>query len=217
MTYKTDTSQHSLFTSTLDVFWRYTKHRKLMSAPSSLLRSAPHNVPKVPFPSITPNYRVRQSSPITVTRTSRNLATVNPGQKVLADVWFTGLAPRQNIPNPPGSDPQKPPDERTVKLGKSKHTLHHPIHALLICKPSSPHTPRTTPNPPSIAPPPGNPLAANNPPSLPLNTSSPPHRLRSSRLLRRSLDFTHSMGPHAPHWERKTRDPLRANGQILFA
>jgi hypothetical protein len=186
-----------------------------MSAPSSLLRSAPHSVPKVALPSIAPCYRVRQPAACPVTRTSRTLATVNPGQKALPDVWFTGSTPRHNIPNPPGSDPQKPPDERTVKLGKSKHTPHFPTTPANITK-STPNPPGTTPNPPTIPPTARYPLSTNNPPPLPLNPPSPPHRLRPRRILRRSLDLSYCMGSRAARGERKARDPLRAHGQVLL-
>ena len=178
-----------------------------MSAPSSLLRSAPHNPPKVPLPSITPSYRVRQPAASLVTRASRTLATVNPGQKVLPDVWFTGSTPRHNIPNPPSSDPQKPPDERTVKLGKSKHTPHLVTTAANITK-STPNPPGTTSNPPPIPPTTRYPLSTNNPPPLPLNPPSPPHRLRPRRLFRRSLDLSYRMGSRTNRGECKARDSL---------
>ena len=178
-----------------------------MSAPSCLLRPALHNAHKVPLPPITPSYRVRQPAASPVTRTLRTLATVNTGQKVLTDVWFTGSIPRRNILNPPSSDPQKPPDERTVKLGKSKHTPHLPATPANITK-STPNPPRTTPNSPPIPPTTRYPLSTNNPPPLPLNPSSPPHCLRSCRLLRRSLDLSYRMGSRANRGERKARDPL---------
>ncbi|TVY29797.1 hypothetical protein LHYA1_G002020 [Lachnellula hyalina] len=86
-----------------------------MSTSPSLLRSARHNVRRLPFTassSVAPKYLVKTNS--------RCLATVNPGPRALPEISFTGSFPRY-APTP--SDPKKPSDERTVKLGKTKLAL----------------------------------------------------------------------------------------------
>jgi hypothetical protein len=173
-----------------------------MSAPSSLLRSAPHNVPKLPLPSLTPSYCMRQPPQSSVTRTSRSLATVNPGQKSIPDVWFTGSTPRSDISNLSSNDSRKPPDERTVKLGKSK-SASHSTSTPTDEQNSTENSTRTTPNAPSIAPSTRNHLSANKPSPLPLNPPAPPCRHWPRSLLRRSLDLAHSMGSRAPGRQRQ--------------
>ncbi|KAH8593357.1 hypothetical protein B0O99DRAFT_627899 [Bisporella sp. PMI_857] len=99
-----------------------------MSSSSRLTRPLPHNVSRLSF--ITP---VRQSSHclrLPVTTTSRCFATIDSGSKVLPDVWFTGSAPELSIPNPDG-DGKKPPNERTVKLGKTLRILQERLPTLL--------------------------------------------------------------------------------------
>jgi hypothetical protein len=92
-----------------------------MSAPLGLLRSASHRARKIPSPTVPsltrypPSYVVRQSS--------ISLATVNHDERVLPEVGFTGSTCRPSISNPGADDPHKKPDERTLKLGKSKSSL----------------------------------------------------------------------------------------------
>ncbi|PVH77858.1 hypothetical protein DL98DRAFT_517173 [Cadophora sp. DSE1049] len=98
-----------------------------MSRPCNLLRSAPQ---ATKIPPLTASCRsLRAAHPATVT--SRCLATVEQGQKVLLDVWFTGSVPRRSLParNDP-SEPRKP-DERTVKLGKTLRILQERLPTLL--------------------------------------------------------------------------------------
>lgn len=87
-----------------------------------ILRRAPHHVPKL-SPSTLSCRPVRAIAPQQhpANRIARALATVRPDPRVLPDVWFTGSVPRRNTqpPLPPSAEPHKP-DERTVKLGKSK-------------------------------------------------------------------------------------------------
>lgn len=56
--------------------------------------------------------------------TSRSLAQVR--DETFSDVWFTPaaplLSPADELLGPGGSGNRKPPDERTVKLGKSMYT-----------------------------------------------------------------------------------------------
>lgn len=109
----------TLYLFPLDVFCRHSQAPRLMSRPCKLLRSAPQ---ATKTSALTLSCRsLRAAYPATVT--SRCLATVEQGQKVLPDVWFTGSIPRHSPPvrNDP-SEPHKP-DERTLKLGKSKFRI----------------------------------------------------------------------------------------------
>ena len=102
----------------------------LMSASSvNLIRSAPRNVSK--FPSTVRSSRPSLCPKTSVTASPRWLATANPGPRVLPDIWFTGSAPRPSMPDSSGQDQRKPPDERTVKLGKSMHTNFSALNTLL--------------------------------------------------------------------------------------
>ena len=183
-----------------------------MSAPPSLLRSAPHTVHK--FPSLTATYRTRHVVPYAVQPNCRSLATVNQDQSVLLDVGFARSGFRSSIVNPNSPEPHKPPDERTVKLGKSElsppptcqiQPANHPA--------SSSNTPRTPSNPSSIATAPGNPLPSNHTPPLSLYAPAPPHRLGPRRLLRCPVDVANRMGPRASRREREAADHLRAHDQ----
>jgi len=99
-----------------------------MSAPCSLLRSAPHNITKPP--TVTLSFRPRRASKYLANGPSRCLATLNPGPKALPDVWFTGSAPLRNISPSNLNEPRKP-DERTVRLGNTLRILQGRMPTLL--------------------------------------------------------------------------------------
>jgi len=61
----------------------------------------------------------------------RRLASVASAEKYLPDICFTGSVPRQYVPNTSGSHPRKPPDDRTVRLGKTLRTLQERLPSLL--------------------------------------------------------------------------------------
>lgn len=162
-----------------------------MSAPPSLLRSAPHHARKVPSVNAPRLARVLQSN--VAKQGSRCLATVNQDQRILLDVGFTGSASRSSFSGPDSSDPQRKPDERTLKLGKSKYHLH-PTRMPQVNVPSQ--------------------LSASSK-SASLRSFNPPSLKRSSRLKSHSISFpphTHTSplfpgasptpphsGPHLSH------------------
>lgn len=94
-----------------------------MSAPPAILCSARHYVHRIPF--AIPLALRCPAAPY-----ARCLATVAPGLRALPENSFTGSAPRYLSP-PLGQDPQKPPDERTVKLGKTLTILQKRLPTLL--------------------------------------------------------------------------------------
>lgn len=110
-----------------------------MSTLPTLLRSVPNNATKLS--SVSLSYRSLRS--VYPANTSRCLATVQQGPKVLPDVWFTGSAPRRDtqLPSqPPGSSKA---EERTVKLGNSIFSTVRPLAFLLKVHDSSANPPRT--------------------------------------------------------------------------
>ena len=184
-----------------------------MSAPPSLLRLAPKNARKVP--SMAPSCQTGRG-PLNVARhSSRRLATVQNDHRVLPDVGFAGSGRRSSIPGPNADDPHRKPDERTLKLGKSKSSLLSPVLELtrLTFLSSSSCPPRPPPNASPVSPPAGDPLPANHPPSLPVHAPAPSHRLRARRLLRCPLDIPNRMGPRPYRGERQAADHLRAHDQ----
>ncbi|KAI9859262.1 MAG: hypothetical protein M1813_007036 [Trichoglossum hirsutum] len=94
-------------------------------APSSLLLRMQHHVSKTPLTAFGAG-----SSAIVVTRVSptplhrRSLANVQAGGNVLPEVWFTSSGPRLWSEKQVGSSGRnnEPPDERTLRLGKSEFT-----------------------------------------------------------------------------------------------
>ncbi|XMA10763.1 hypothetical protein WAI453_003554 [Rhynchosporium graminicola] len=98
-----------------------------MSTPRFLLRSASSTARK--HSPLTRSCRSLRSG-YPVIATSRCLATVEQGHKVLPDVWFTGLIPFQT-PNRDGHFEPRKPDERTLKLGKTLRILQERLPTLL--------------------------------------------------------------------------------------
>lgn len=76
-----------------------------------------------------PVARIGCASPQSCMRDCRCFAQVHDIDKLNRDVWFNSSIPR-SLPNLPGSD-HKPPDERTLKLGKTVRTLHDQLPTLL--------------------------------------------------------------------------------------
>ncbi|KAL6720227.1 hypothetical protein ACLMJK_002148 [Lecanora helva] len=68
----------------------------------------------------------------TILAPRRNLAQVRPDREVLPEVWFTGSYPRHEAPDEHGIKyPDSPPDERTLKLGKTLRILQTRLPTLL--------------------------------------------------------------------------------------
>jgi len=102
----------------IHVFCKYETPFVLMSAsPANFMRSVPRNVSKLPSTLHTSWPSLCATKPIIVK--SRHLATASPGPRSISDIWFTGSEPQLSVPSPNGQNPRKPPDERSVKLGKS--------------------------------------------------------------------------------------------------
>lgn len=168
-----------------------------MSVSSGLVRSTHRNVTKLPSTlrgALLPRHFTQIPS--------RTLATVNPGQKALPDVWFTGSRPDLDIePTKDGGPPK--PDERTLKLGKSKQAYLFPSILLSNSRYSITSLTRTSTYSSPITSATRNPLSPNNTPPLSLHPSPPPHRIRSTRLFSSSMDLTYNMGPRPHRWQRE--------------
>ncbi|KAH7370535.1 hypothetical protein BKA65DRAFT_19421 [Rhexocercosporidium sp. MPI-PUGE-AT-0058] len=99
-----------------------------MSTPCNLLRSAPLKATKLS--PITLSCRsFRSVHPAIVT--SRCLATVEQGPKVLPDVWFTGSVTRRDVPPSNNHSEPRKPNDRTLKLGKTLRILQERLPTLL--------------------------------------------------------------------------------------
>ncbi|MCJ1357325.1 MAG: hypothetical protein MMC33_007321 [Icmadophila ericetorum] len=86
------------------------------------LTSRPH------FPLVPPSLRITFFSP------SRNLAQVKSNGDAFPEVWFTSSSPPWRAPEEQGPGQKsdvKPPDERTLKLGKTLRTLQSRLPTLL--------------------------------------------------------------------------------------
>lgn len=66
--------------------------------------------------------------PPTCLKDCRCFARVHDVDGIGRDVWFSSAAPRQSLKQP---DDHKPPDERTLQLGKTIRTLHERLPTLL--------------------------------------------------------------------------------------
>ncbi|PQE04155.1 chromosome transmission fidelity 4 protein [Rutstroemia sp. NJR-2017a BVV2] len=105
-----------------------------MSTSFNLVRAAPKRLKlssSCPIPSI-----CSAEHPLIYTtsrKDSRYLATVSSASRILPDVWFTGSAPHSNISprEPHNQNSGKPPDERTLKLGKTLRILQERLPTLL--------------------------------------------------------------------------------------
>ncbi|KAG9235023.1 hypothetical protein BJ875DRAFT_542477 [Amylocarpus encephaloides] len=101
-----------------------------MSAPPAILRTARHKVNTLP--AFAPGRQTRPVLQPPVSPGARCLAIVNPDTRSVPDVWFTGTSPKGKIPPPYDfGDPGKPPDERTLKLGKTLRILQGRLPTLL--------------------------------------------------------------------------------------
>jgi len=80
----------------------------------------------IPRHVLKPRFRLR-ARPLPATR---SFATVQAGSKNLPIVWFNGSIPLKRPPNP-ATNSYQPPDERTVKLGKTLRILQARLPTLL--------------------------------------------------------------------------------------
>jgi len=99
-----------------------------MSAPTGVFRAIPHDASRCT--NIIPCVRTRLPVVYWTNISSRALATVHSAPGVLPDVWFNGSRPQSAI-SPPTRDPERSPDERTVKLGKTLRILQERLPTLL--------------------------------------------------------------------------------------
>lgn len=97
--------------------------------PSRLLRSQ-HAALRPPAPVVRPAINTTAScDPRACLRNCRCFAHVNDIDRINRDVWFTSTIPRYIAPGE-GSD-HKPPDQRTLQLGKTVRILHERLPTLL--------------------------------------------------------------------------------------
>jgi hypothetical protein len=152
------------------------------------------------------------SNPPACLRNCRCFARVQDLDQLNCEVWFSSSAPRGS-PNPSGGgSDNKPPDERTLQLGKSRfgHFLTG-LHLILINY-SHQDTPREPSNASTKAAPIGDALPSHQPSPLPFDPSTPPDSLRQDSVCRRTMDSTGSLGPHASSRQREAHNLVRTHG-----
>ena len=145
---------------------------------------------------------------------SRALAQVR--QEPWSELWFTPSRPARSPADDllgdsgrPGSNgDHKPPDERSLKLGKSGFCPAS-LGSLSLILYSSPHPLSAATKYPYSAPSARNPFPQHLPPSLPVDTSPSSRRQGQSSLPRRLVDGSGSMGLRASSRQRQTPGPLR--------
>lgn len=146
------------------------------------------------------------SNPPACLRNCRCFARVQDLDQLNREVWFSSSAPR-GTPNPSGSD-NKPPDERTLQLGKSRFGRFLTSSSLILIYYSHQDTPRqpsdTSPNPTPFR----DDLTSHHPPPLPFDPSTPPDCLWKDSVCRRTMDSTCSLGAHAARRQREAHNPV---------
>lgn len=157
--------------------------------PSRLLRAHHAVKPAIPavrcrIPSGAPGAEVTTSQPC-----SRSFANIREPDFTLKELSFSGTGPR-GTPEGPKEGDYKPPDERTLKLGKSKSDQTRPCHSSTddVTQLSKPST--TVSQPCSL-----HPYLKRSSPHKSHYTSSPP-RIRISQP---SPAEWHTMQRYGPH------------------
>lgn len=172
---------------------------------------------------------VAQNNSTPSSKASKPLTTLpEANSRNLPDLWFSPTFPYGNGIPPLGQGPDKPPDGRKAKLGKSEFPqslCNNPIHTHthtytrthvaeeLTAPSSAAHPPRTPPHPPPVTAPAGDPRAQHQPPPLPLDPPAPPDRIRPRRLHDRAVVLADRVEPPAHHRRRAARDPVGAHAQ----
>lgn len=147
---------------------------------------------------------------------TRSFARVQDPEILSDQLWFSSTAPRPRPDGVGSGGDHKPPDERTLKLGKSEELLIristlYPAH-LADMHNSCPDPPRAPPNAVGIAIATRHSLATNIPTSLSLDTPSSAHCLGTYRLSSCSVDLSISMGPCSGRWQCEAHHYIRAHG-----
>ncbi|KAK5257160.1 hypothetical protein BJ546DRAFT_1035116 [Cryomyces antarcticus] len=98
--------------------------------PSSLIR-VPHGLTHKPLAAAVAACQPTSTTPSSIPRQSRrNLAAVRNADGLASGVWFSGSS-HQHLPAELGGADHNPPDERTLKLGRTIRILHERLPTLL--------------------------------------------------------------------------------------
>ena len=111
----------------LELRHQMTPTRLMRTLLPSRLLPKPSNALNITAASPTTTLQTSRCDPRACLRNCRCFAQVNDIDKLNRDLWFTSTVPRCS---PPSSD-YKPPDERTLQLGKTVRTLHERLPTLL--------------------------------------------------------------------------------------
>ena len=144
------------------------------------------------------------SNPPACLRNCRCFARVHDLDQLNRDVWFSSSAPR-GLPDPSGGD-NKPPDERTLQLGKSRSNCFLTVSCRILSNYSYQDTPREPSNPSANPTSIGAAITSHQPPPFPFHPSTSPDRLWQDCLRRRTMDSTCSLGSHAAGRQREAHN-----------
>jgi hypothetical protein len=132
---------------------------------------------------------------------------------LLPTTYFSPSRVREELDGGEGTpqrNDHKPPDERTLKLGKSKHVVLIIVQICwtnIIKSITDPITP--TPNHFVQHSPHQNPRPKREPPSLPIHTPTPPNSQRTHPLPRSTMDSPSRMEQRPLSRKREATDPQR--------
>ncbi len=165
---------------------------------------------------LNPHRQLREHEPALALQAlllSRSLAQVR--QEPFSDLWFTPSRPARSPADDllgnngrPGSGDHRPPDERTLKLGKSLLYRNFIQRLLLtiVCSPTHPlpsSTQHPYPSPSTV-----HPVPKHIPAPLPVNPSASPRSKGQSSLPCRFMDSSSSMGLRTSGRQRQAPDSL---------
>lgn len=178
-------------------------HKRLMSKPRDALRVF-HQAYHQPSNSLRSRLLLRATP-------SRCLATVHTGRS-LPSIWFKGSAP-SSLPSIHDQGHHKPPDKRTLQLGKSKIYFRqtscantHLVLTFLLYSIANPA--RTTANPSSISTAIRDLITTHHASPFPFHPSTFADCFWPSCVCSGALDQPDSMGPSPDCWKCKVGNSL---------
>lgn len=132
----------------------------------------------------------------------RSLAQFQSNRDIFPEMWLPSSTPPRQHSGAKYED--APPDERTLKLGKSMFqsvTLQNNPSTDFPTRDSLTHATISSAQPPSLPSSTRNTLTSHHPSPFPFDPPSPPHSLRPRRLPCSSMDGPYGLGPRPHRWQ----------------
>lgn len=142
---------------------------------------------------------------------SRHLANVRPDNDIFLNVAFNPAHRSRQEPQLGQPVDAPPPGERTLKLGKSECIVR--VRLLMLTSSSAARLAVSIAQPSRFSTAAGDPESTYFVTLIPIHTSSSAYCLWSRRLPCRTMDFSNHMGQDSTHWQRESRDFIRAHGK----